>query len=135
MKCSSEVETPNNFCPSIFSQMCSDLHFLQIANLDTPVQIFSSVSKFAFLMRIKFWTHLRKSRHLFCRKSIQEKIWKVCVYWFAFWRKCKCRHTWENLDRDTYVCVKIYDLKKMQIWTHLRKSGRTEIIGGFHLCS
>ena len=47
-----EVETPNNFCPSIFSQVFSDLHFLQIANLDTQtcpdslkcVRIFSSVS-------------------------------------------------------------------------------------------
>ena len=32
---SAEVETPTNFCPSRFSQVCSDLHFLQIANLDT----------------------------------------------------------------------------------------------------
>ena len=30
-----DVETPNNFCLSRFSQVCSDLHFLQIANLDT----------------------------------------------------------------------------------------------------
>ena len=28
-------ETPNNFSPSSFSQMCLDFHFLQIANLDT----------------------------------------------------------------------------------------------------
>ena len=29
-----EWETLNNFCPSKFSQVCSDFHFLQIANLD-----------------------------------------------------------------------------------------------------
>ena len=28
-----KVETPNNFCPSRFSEVCSDLHFLQSANL------------------------------------------------------------------------------------------------------
>ena len=27
----------NNFCPSRFSQVCSDLHFLQIVNLDTHI--------------------------------------------------------------------------------------------------
>ena len=31
-------------------------------------------------------------------------------------------------------CVQIWVLKKMKIWTHLRKSGRTEIVGGFLPC-
>ena len=34
----------------------------------------------------------------------------------------------------TSMCVWIWDFKKMQIWTHLRKSRRTEIVGYFHLC-
>ena len=41
-----ETETLNNFCPSRFSQVCSDFHFIQIANIDThiyPTQIFPSV--------------------------------------------------------------------------------------------
>ena len=38
-----ETETPNNFCPSKFSRVCPDFHFLQIANLGTHVYRISQV--------------------------------------------------------------------------------------------
>ena len=62
------LETLNNFCPSRFSQVCSDLHFLH----------------FHFLQNANY-THLRESG-------------QVCVSIFAIWRKCKYEHTWENQD-------------------------------------
>ena len=84
-------------------------------------------------MKIEFWTHLRKSIHLFCRKS--GHTWEnldryVYVSQFVFWRKWKCRHTWENLDR--YVCLVLRFEENVNLNIHLRKSRRTEIIGGFH---
>ena len=35
----SEVKTTNDFCPSRFSKVCSDLHFIQIAFLDTHTDL------------------------------------------------------------------------------------------------
>ena len=32
-------ENPQHFCPSRFSQVCPDFHFLQIANLDTHTYV------------------------------------------------------------------------------------------------
>ena len=59
-----------------------------------------------------------------------EKLYRFSQVRLEFdsYQKRKSRHTWEK-------CVEICDLKKMQIWTHLRKSRRTEIIGGFELIS
>ena len=36
-----EVETPNNFCPSRFLQVCSDFHFLQTQICTENVSEFS----------------------------------------------------------------------------------------------
>ena len=50
-------------------------------------------------------------------------LWKPsnnsCPSRFAFWRSY----------------VRPGDLKEMEVWTHLRKSRRTEIVEGFQLCS
>ena len=96
-----EVEIPNNFCPSRFSQVCSDLHFLV-----TYLSRFSQVC-----LDLRFWwksksehtwkhldtisvanlyTHLRKSELL-------------CVSRFAIWRKWKSGHTRKNLDGQKIV--------------------------------
>ena len=76
---------------SIFSEVCLDLHFLQIANHDTHTcpDFLKCVYRFAFLMRIEFWTHLRKSRrteniggfHLWLQHSARctwSRPWTCC---------------------------------------------------------
>ena len=65
-----KVETPNNFCPSRFSKVCSDLNFLQIANLETHtcqdflkyVYIFTSFKTQQVCSEFDFHQK-RKSRH------------------------------------------------------------------------
>ena len=51
----SEAETPNNFCPSRFSRVCSDFAFLQNTNL-------YSASRFT----VQICVTDEKSRHVFC---------------------------------------------------------------------
>ena len=50
-----ELETLNNFCPSRFSQVCPDFHFLQKANLYRKcVEIFSSLWR-AYIELVPFF--------------------------------------------------------------------------------
>ena len=83
---SSETETLNNFCPSRFSEVCPDFYFLQIANLERHFFL-QNVYRFAFLMKIEIWTHLRNSSHTLCQLRLTfinnanlctlEKIWTL----------------------------------------------------------
>ena len=68
------LNTLNNFCPSIFSQVCPDFHFLQNPNLYQIVCLDFLVSnanlysksrhtvQICVLKKSKFWTRLRKYR-------------------------------------------------------------------------
>ena len=108
-----EVETPNNFCPSIFSQMCSDLYFLQIANLDTHTcqDFLKCMSTFSFSSK-------RKSRHIYLSKFSQVCIdlrQKRCLDFL----KCVQNSIFiKNANQDTLwkiwrdMCVEIFDLRK-----------------------
>ena len=81
-----ELETLNNFCPSRFSQVCLDVRFW-----------LNSKSEHTW----------KKSRQLFCRKSIHtlendSGHIHMCVSRFAIWRKWKSGHTWKIL---THLCL------------------------------
>ena len=80
-----ELETPNNFCPSRFFQVCSDFFFLENANL--------------------------------CRKHVYARF------------SCQCSNA--NLYSKSRHTVQICLLEERKIWTHLRRSRRIEIVGGF----
>ena len=75
-----------------------------------PVQIFSSVYKFAFLMKIKMWTPFL---------SIPVQIFsipvQICVNLYTL------EKIWTGIDRKG---VHILIFIKTQIYTHLRKSER-----------
>ena len=61
-----EPETPNNFCPSRFSQVRPEFHFLQIANIDTALCPDFRVYTFSFSSK-------HKSRHTYFQ------ITQVCI--------------------------------------------------------
>ena len=79
-------------------QIC--IFFKSLIFTHMPVQILSSVSRFAFVMKIEIWIPTLEKIYTHLRKFGQ-----VCVSRFAFWRKWKCRHTWENLDGQKLLRV------------------------------
>ena len=122
-----------------FFQMCANLHFLQIANLDThtcPLSICMFSSVFGFLFPLE-----RKSRRTYASRFSQ-----VCIdlrqkrfldflklFRIRFKKNRKSRHTWENRDSAVdSLCKSRLVIWRKRNWTHLSKYRRTEIVKGFH---
>ena len=72
-----EAETPNNFCPSRFSQVCPEFTFLQNANLD--------------LLYLALLT--RKSRHTLCT-DLRFGERKICTHWRKYRQTERGRPSW-----------------------------------------